>query len=329
MVHVIDAILLPDLTPQTAKVQFIHNAEFETIRVFIEGEQVENFLAYKTATDYIEVPAGNNIQVELRSRKSYQPADPVFAELTLTPNETYVVGIVGTFDTSDNFPVALVSFDRGIETAPDGQVGVQLLHGSYDAPTIDVVSDGNSIFDDISFGEFGEDFLLLPEDDGYRIDITTADNSVTVASYELNIEFWKRRSMTIFATGSLTEGTFQPWVALSTGGTYPLPEWTNSIANAVMNNGAVVTGNKIIEMSTAPNPARDFTMLEFATTGEFPVWLNLMNSTGQVLQTKELGTLDAGTYSEEIQLNDLTNGIYFIRAFIDGKWETTSIIKSY
>ena len=81
-------------------------------------------------------------------------------------------------------------------------------------------------------------------------------------------------------------------------------------------------------MSASPNPAGNFTMLEFETAGELPVRLDLINGVGQVLRTKELGTLDAGTYLEEVQLNGLQDGIYFIRAYIDGTWETTSIIKS-
>ncbi len=280
VVHVIDAVLVPNLEPQMARVQFIHNAEFETIRVFAGGEQIENFLAYKTASDFIEVPAGTDIEIELRSRKSYLPADPVFGTLTFEPNKTYVVGIVGTFRMDDDIPVALVSFDQAIETAPDDIVGVQLLHGSYDAPTIDIVSGGDSIFDDVAFGEFGEDYLLIPAEDGYRIDVTTADNSTMVGSYELNIEFWKRKSLTIFATGSLAEGTFQPWVALSTGGTYPLPEWTGLSANSVNEN--VTFGNYTTsEMVLSPNPAGNFTMLEFETQGEVPVQINLFNGMGQ------------------------------------------------
>jgi len=330
VVHVIDAVLVPELTPPTgtAKVQFICSAEFETIRIFAGGEQVENFIAYRMATDFLEIPAGAPIEIELRSRKSYQPADPIFRTLTFEPNETYVVGITGTFDTSDEIPVELVVFDQGIETAPDDIVGVQLLHGSYDAPTIDVVSSGSSIFDDVSYGEFGEDYLLIPADDGYRLDITTADNSATVASYELNVEFWKRKSMTIFATGSLLEGTFEPWVALSTGGTYPLPEWTGLFSNNIASN-ATVGNNNTSRMLIAPNPASDYTILEFETAGEGPVRINLFNSTGKLIQSKDLGTLNAGIYREEIQLNELPEGTYFIKTYLNGKSEAMNLIKSY
>ncbi len=228
----------------------------------------------------------------------------------------------------DEIPVQLVAFDEGIETAPDDIVGVQLLHGSYDAPTIDIVSGGSSIFDDVSFGEFGDDYLLIPAQDGYRIDVTTADNSATVASYELNVSFWKRRSLTIFATGSLTEGTFQPWVALSTGGTYPLPTWTGLSANSIRGNAAF--GNDTaLQPLVAPNPASDFTILEFETQGEAPVQINLFNGTGQLLRSKDLGNLDAGVYREEIQLNGLPEGTYFISTFLNGKSVVRPVMKAF
>jgi len=134
--------------------------------------------------------------------------------------------------------------------------------------------------------------------------------------------------LTIFATGSLNEGTFQPWVALSTGGTYPLPVWTGLFSNSIATSSEFGFSNEARTL-IAPNPASDYTILEFTTQGEDPVRINLFNGTGQLIQAKELGTLDAGIYREEIQLDGLPEGTYFIRTYLNGNSKAMTLIKSY
>ena len=336
VVHVIDAVLLPNLTPATgtAMVQIIHNAFDETVGVYANGEEIIPSIAYLTATPYFEVPAGINLDIELRSRRAFQPADPVFVTVNFEADETYIVGVQGTFDESDDVPVEFVVFDRATPNANASEVGVQLLHGVSDAPAIDVVSSGASIFDDVSYGEFGADFLFIPAANGYRLDVTTADNSATVGSYKLDIEWWKSNTLTIFATGSLDDGTFYPYVALSNGGTYPIALWDGpGILGdddiVALRSGAAITTAPIAysvgEVTIAPNPFRNNTVVTINSDFEAPMVLELFDMNGNIIKEINLGVQAPGVYTENIDLDNQVSGMYILK-IQSGKAVTTKRI---
>ena len=339
VVHVIDAVLVPNLAPATgtAMVQIIHNAFDETVGVYANGEEIIPSIAYLTATPYFEVPAGVDIELELRSRRAFMPADPVFVTVNFDADKNYIVGVQGTFDESDNVPVELVLFDRAFPSANAGEVGVQLLHGVSDAPTIDVVSGGSSIFDDVSFGEFGQDFLFIPAANGYRLDVTTADNSTTVGSYKLDVEWWKGNTLTIFATGSLTNGTFYPYVALSNGGTYPIALWDGPgiLDNddiIALQRGAAISATSPVEFTVgeveiAPNPFRSNTIVTFTTDFEAPTVLELFDMNGNVVKEINLGVQMPGVYTENIDLDNHASGMYILKIQSGQAVKTERIIK--
>jgi len=339
IVHVIDAVLLPNSTPATgtAMVQIIHNAFDETVGVYANGEEIIPSIAYLTATPYFEVPAGVDLDIELRSRRAYQPAAPFFATVNFEADKNYIVGVQGTFDESDNVPVELVLFDRAFANADAGEVGVQLLHGVSDAPTIDVVSNGASIFDDVSYGEFGADFLFVPAANGYRLDVTTADNSTTVGSYKLDIDWWKGNTLTIFATGSLNDGTFYPYVALSNGGTYPIALWDGPLILdnddiVALRSGAAISAipqeqYSIGEVTIAPNPFRNNTTVTYTSEFEAPTVFELYDMNGNIIKELNLGVQAPGVYTESIDLGNKASGMYLLKIQSGESVTTKRIIK--
>ncbi len=339
VVHVIDAVLVPNLTPPsgTARVQIIHNAEDETVGVYANGIEVIPSVAYLTATPYIDVPAGVDLDIELRSRRGYEPATPIFATLNFEANKTYVLGVHGTFDESDDVPVEIALFDRATPDADSNEVGVQFFHGAYDAPAVDIVSGGSSIFDDVSYGGFGSDFLFIPADNGYRLDVTTADNSATVESYKLDIDWWKSNTLTVFATGSLEDGTFYPYVALSNGGTYPIALWDGPAVLNEENVEALQRGASILnqvqlqneweELEIFPNPFSYNTTIRYSSRTESNTSFEVYDVNGRLIQNINLGTQLPGVYSQEINLIEHGPGMYFVRIHSDKAVITKSIIK--
>ena len=340
VVHVIDAVLVPAAEPNegTARVQVIHNAEDETVGVYANGIELISSIAYLTATPYVEVPAGVDLEIELRSRRAYEPAAPIFTTVNFEADKTYIVGVHGTFDTADDVPVEFAIFDNATPSADAREVGVQLFHGSYDAPDVDVVSGGASIFDDVAYGSFGEDFLFIPADNGYRLDVTTADNSVTVGSYKLDIEWWKSNTLTIFATGSVAEGTFYPYVALSNGGTYPIALWDgfggidqSDIAQlkegGSIQMDAMVNTVSVGDLQLSPNPFNNSTTLQYSTIVETEVNFEVFDMNGRLVDYIEMGTQMPGEYTYELNLSSRESGMYYVKMQLANEVISRPIIK--
>ena len=192
---------------------------------------------------------------------------------------------------------------------------------------LDIVTSGNILFDDVAFGEFGDDFLFVPAQESYQIDVTPADdNSTIVASYILDLSFWKGKTATIFATGSLLEGTFQPWVALSNGGTYPLPAKSNAQALIHQYQQPFNLSNTV-KTNIAPNPARNFTNINYHTETDSRVRIELYNRNGQLMQQMDYGIEQAGYYSKELDITNIPSGMYFMRITSDNNTNMHPLIK--
>jgi hypothetical protein len=214
---------------QTARVQIIHNSPTPTVDIYAnEGILLDNF-AFRTATPFIDVPAGVELNIGVATADSESASDAIANfPVTFEEGKTYVVVATGIVGGNPGFDLAVT--DMGEETADsDSNIGILFYHGSPDAPTVDVVAGGSPIIDDVSYGEF-QGYLNVPATT-YALDVTPGDdNTNIVASYEANLGFWAGKTAVIFASGFLSGDSpaFEPWVALSNGGTFPLTAIDNT-----------------------------------------------------------------------------------------------------
>ena len=232
---------------QTAKIQIIHNSPQPSVDVYINGDKALDNFAFRNATPYLEVPAGVELNIGVALSDSESADDAlVNIPVTLMDGSTYIAvanGIVG-----GNPAFGLEVFDMGREVAADSEnIDILFFHGAPDAPEVDItLTDGTVLFDDIAYGNFSSDYLSVPFAN-YDIAVTPAnDNSTVVAAYAANLAFWKGNSAVVFASGFLSGNNpdFQPWVALSNGGTFPL--------NAIPSVDENVAKVQIIHNSPSP-----------------------------------------------------------------------------
>lgn len=230
------SVTVPDSGP-SARVQVIHNsadAAVSVIDVYLDGVLTINDFAFRTASSFIDVPAGTPISVAVAPANSTSVGDAIATfPYTLTENETYVLvaeGIVSPTGYSPATPFDIAVFDMGREAAASaGNTDVLVHHGSTDAPTVDVdeVTAGNLV-DNISYSEF-QGYLELATAD-YQLEVKDETGTTVVASYDaplatLNLD---DAAIVVVASGFLDPAVnssgpaFGLWVALSTGG--PLVE---------------------------------------------------------------------------------------------------------
>jgi len=271
---------------------------------------LEKFV-FRTATPYIDVPAGVELDIAIAPANSNSVADAIANfPVTLDAGGSYIAIANGIVGGNPGFNLEL--FDMGRETAPDGQVGLLFFHGSPDAPTVDILANGGVLYDNISYGEFAS-YANVPAA-AYEISVTPGDdNSNIVASYEADFGFWKRKTAVVFASGFLggNDPSFEPWVALSTGGTFPLKQLTT-----LKPNSDPATAKASI-LNISPNPASTVVNTGIEILAKTNTVITITNAQGFPVERRDLGVLNEGVYFYEFDTNNYVPGFYNIHIQTD------------
>lgn len=220
---------------QVASVQVVHNSAdlaASTVDVYVNGVITLDDFAFRTASPFVDLPAGTEISLAVAPGNSTSVADALLTvPVTLTPNETYIVvayGIVSATGYSPAPPLSLEIFPMARETSSDpDSVDILAFHGSTDAPTVDAVETGagaGTLFDDISTSEF-QGYITVPEAD-YNVEVRLADGVTQVAGYSVPLETLNLggSAVTVFASGFLDPSqnsngpAFGLWVSTPAGG---------------------------------------------------------------------------------------------------------------
>lgn len=238
-----------ELPASTARAQIIHNAadtSLEEVDVYINGTLALDDFVFRTATPFIDLPASVAFEVAIAKGSTTSVADAFFTTpVTLGRNESYTIIADGVTSPVADFTLAV--YDMAQEEAALGtETDVLIHHGSYDAPTVDIVEVGAGagiIVDDISYLDF-QGYLPLPTDN-YAIQVTDDDGTVIVAAYEAPLADLGLDGAAIVAVASgflnpadFNNGpSFGIWVALADGG--PLVELPTTTARAqIIHNSA-------------------------------------------------------------------------------------------
>jgi hypothetical protein len=231
-----------------ANVQVIHNSAdpaAEFVDVYINEILALDDVEFRTATSFLELPAGVPLSIDIAAASSgvlgdsLNPDDSLFnLTTTLAADENYVIVANGVLNPADfNSSVNTIDFGLNVfagaqQTSTNaGETSLLVNHGSPDAPTVDVVETSvpaGILVDDISYPEF-QGYVDVGTAD-YVLNVETADNSAVVASYEANLATLGLSdvAITVLASGFLDPSVnqngaaFGLWVALPSGG--PLVE---------------------------------------------------------------------------------------------------------
>ena len=178
---------------QTARVQVIHNsadAAAATVDVYVGNTLLLDNFAFRTASPFIDAPAGVSFTVGIAPPNSTGADQAIFTQnFTLADGGTYVVvadGIVSPTGYSPAVPFSLEVYDMGREAAAGGSMMTDVLvhHGSTDAPTVDIYESAlanTTIVNDAPYGAFAG-YLELGTAD-YTLQVRDQYNSTIVAAY--------------------------------------------------------------------------------------------------------------------------------------------------
>jgi hypothetical protein len=302
--------------PEEAMLQVIHNSPSPTVDIYVNGDLLLNDFEFRKATPFIKVPAGVELKIGVALGTSRSAADVIATfPVTLTKNKNYVAiasGIVG--NTATPFTIAVNDMGR-ISSTNSENVDINFFHGTPDAPAVNIYANNGLAFESISFGKFGS-YVGVPYNAIYRIGV--AANSAPrniIADYFANVSSLQGKGIIIMATGFLGGGqpSFEPWVVVSDGRTFPLPA-ANHLQNEKEEYALKASTKGATKgLTLSPNPASNQLSVNFTLDNDSPVNIQILNLSGQVMSSTRLTNLNKGSQNLEINTSDLVNGYYLLR----------------
>jgi hypothetical protein len=246
---------------QTARLQVIHNAADPgavAVDIYLNGTLLLDNFGFREATPYIDAPAGTPINIGVAGPNSTSAADTIKNfNVTLTANETYVAianGVLspGSFASNpDGRSTAFTLFIKAMarENGTGSNVDFFVLHGSTDAPTVDVLARRvATLVDGAAYGDI-TDYISVPAA-SYILDVTPGnDNSTIVASFEADLSGLSGGAAVVFASGFLSPSqnqdgeAFGIFAALPNGTVVEFPSVQLSRLQVIHNAADVAAGS--------------------------------------------------------------------------------------
>ncbi|MEZ5083961.1 MAG: DUF4397 domain-containing protein [Bacteroidales bacterium] len=133
-----------------ARVQVIHNSSdiaAEFVDVWLNDVLLIDDFEFRTATPFIDAPAGEAFTISIKGPDSMNPDNPIWSQdYTLMEGETYILiaeGIVSAsgYNPATPFDIAVYAMGREEANMMD-KTDVLVHHGSTDAPIVDIYETG-------------------------------------------------------------------------------------------------------------------------------------------------------------------------------------------
>jgi len=300
-----------------ARVQLIHNsadAGVSEVDVWLDETLLLDNFAFRTASPFIDAPANNQFALVIKGSDSVDPSNPLWSQnYTLTEDEKYIMVVSGILSPEGYDPLepfTLIVYEGAVEQASIGtNSDILFFHGATDAPTVDITEMGaDSWVDDLSYGIF--DGYLEQSVANYTLDVTDESGENLIGRYsapftDMNLG---GKSLTLLASGFLdptinSDGPAFGLLAVQANGTAQMLIPSSGVADS-----------PVIEstFNIYPNPANGHINVSYELKTRERVALELVDITGKVIKSVDLGTINAGIYNEKIDVDGMPFGTYLL-----------------
>ncbi len=179
---------------QTARVQVIHNSAdpaAKVVDVYLNDALLLNDFKFRTATPYVDAPAGVPLTIGIAPSTSDGPEDAIATfTYTLADGEKYVIVANGVLNpagfaanpdgVATGFNLFVKSGTREAALDPNN-LDFIFFHGATDAPTVDAIArEVATVVDNAAYTDF-TDYVSVPADK-YLIDVTPGDLPSTIVT---------------------------------------------------------------------------------------------------------------------------------------------------
>jgi uncharacterized membrane protein len=249
-------LVITGISHAQSELQVIHNCADPAaaeVDVYVNGNLAIDNFSFRAATPFLALPSNTLLNVGIAPGSSTSVNDTlVNFGVTLAPGVKYVAIATGVLNPpafapnpdgiGTGFDLQVISDAKSAADMP-GDVEFIVVHGSTDAPGVDVLARNVATLVDDAFYRDATSYIAVPASD-YILDITPAnDNSNILLSYEANLTGLAGGAAIVFASGFLNPSSnqngeaFGLYAALPTGTVIPLAQ-TSVARLQVIHNAA-------------------------------------------------------------------------------------------
>lgn len=316
---------LPAIT--TARLQVIHNAAdpaAEMVDIYLNGERLLDDFGFRTATPFIDAPANQDIKIGVAPGTSSSSADIIATfDVNLLAGEKYVVIANGVLnpdnfvENPDGISTAFTLFVKPMarEEGTGSNVDFFIVHGSTDAPAVDVVvRKGPVLAENVPYGGISEYVSVSQQE--YIIYLSNPADGTPIIAFDVNLVGLGGQSAVVLASGFFNEEgnqggkKFELIGVLANGDVviFPDPPLTNVEEEIVFG----VPKSYGLEQNY-PNPFNPTTNISFSLPNSEFVRLSVYNMLGQEVATLLNKEMNAGQYRILFDASNLVSGVYYYR----------------
>ncbi|MEI6411202.1 MAG: DUF4397 domain-containing protein, partial [Bacteroidota bacterium] len=210
------------ITP-TTKVQIVHNSPEPTVDVYAGNVLILKDFEFRTATPFLDIPADRGFTVGVAAAGSNSVNDVIASfPVNFASGKNYTVfasGVVGNATT----PFTLLVDDKAELSAAPGFTAVSIVHGSPDAPAVDIAERQAGILAaNLAYGDITPYLNLAP--DLYFIDVKLPGTEQIVGTFQADLSGLDGAAIHVFASGFLGNAPgFGLFAVLADGTVVELP----------------------------------------------------------------------------------------------------------
>ncbi|MBU6205922.1 MAG: DUF4397 domain-containing protein, partial [Bacteroidetes bacterium] len=203
------------LKAQTASIQIIHNAAdplAASVDIYLNGALSQDNFAFRSSTPFVTLEAGVDHSIAVAPSTSTSVSDALYTTtINLAPNSKNIAiangvlapsGFAANPDSENTaFTIWLNTNGQTSATNPN-KVDVKVVHGSTDAPTVDVLVEGvtTPIVDNAKYGDITNYIEVDPLT--YTLVVTPGnDNNTVVKKYTAPLTTAQGAAVVVFASG--------------------------------------------------------------------------------------------------------------------------------
>jgi hypothetical protein len=246
---------LPVYDPK-ARVQFIHNSADESasvMDVWLDNDLILDNFAFRTASTFINVPAGQEFTLAIKGPDSQNPDNPLWSHTyTLTEDEKYIFvadGIISSSGYDPATPFSIEVYPNAREEANNnGMTDMLMHHGSTDTPTIDIVEVGIGLglmIDNLQYSQYAGYFGMATVNYIFQVRDETGMTKIGAFQAPFATMGLQGDALTVLASGFMEPDNnsggpeFGLYLAKATGGELiKLPVYAPVAKVQVINNSA-------------------------------------------------------------------------------------------
>jgi hypothetical protein len=320
---------LASTTISSARLQVLHNcadAAASTVDVYANGALLLDNFAFRTATPFIDVAANTPILIDVAPSTSTSSAQSIYnTTINLPPNTKAIAvaqGIVSASGYTPNIPFGIAAFTNGKEEGTSAtNTDVLVIHGSSDAPAVDVDANGTlpNLISNIAFNGF-QGYASVPTAD-YTLNVKPAGSAAIVASYTAPLATLAQqgKALAVVASGFLTPASnsngpaFRLYAVLPSGGPFiPLPIATG-LADIKNSNFTIY-----------PNPINAANGLNIESKTNEIINYVITDLSGKNIAAAKIN-LQVGNNPIKIN-NDLNKGLYLLKVKSNNATYATKLV---